>query len=175
MKSYNKSAIGAAVLLIVIALLSGLCYAQDEAIKYTNMQFDIFGVRFDAPDGWKSEVTADFVRLTPPDKRNIQLLIMEDDFYPGNLEEYFVAYNRKLKEEKVEATDKRALEVAGGGAIYVRANTDKKDVGHVIFMHEKKPYIIALKTEKANYRKYEPILLKMAETLKFYKPFVKGK
>ncbi|MCE1245925.1 MAG: hypothetical protein LWY06_04720 [Firmicutes bacterium] len=165
---------GIALAFIAVLLLSGAVFAADEAVKYTKMQYDIFGVQFQAPEGWKTEVTADYIRLTSPDKRNIQLVIMEDDEYPGNLEEYFIAYNRRLKEEKVEATDKKVLEVAGNGAIYVRANTTKKDVGHVIFINNKRPYILALKTEKLNYKKYEPILLKLVETLKFYKPNVKG-
>ncbi len=174
MKLYNKIKSIAFIFMIVL-LLTGSAFAQEEDVKYTKMNFDIFGVQFMGPEGWKSEVNADFIKLTPPDKKNVQLIIMEDDQYGGNLEEYFIVYNRRLKEEKVEATDKKILDVAGNGAIYVRANTDKKDVGHVLFINNKKPYILALKTEKYNYKKYEPILLKLVETLKFYKANVKGK
>lgn len=161
---------------ILFSMVAGIVCAENEALKYVNYQCDLFSVKFQKPDGWKEEVTSDYVLFTNPKNKNVQLSLLEGEPFDGGLDSYYENYKKFIKDEtKAEPSNKKPLEVAGYGAIYVRVNTEKKDRGHIIFLKDKTPYILVLKTDKGQYGNYEPVLLKMAETLRFYKPSVMEK
>lgn len=156
---------------IVILLTCPAVSAAEDSIKYVQYECDLFNVKYQRPEGWTVQVESDYIRMTHPTDANIQLIFLEDKLFEEPLEQYVISYEEQIKQDnKFKISEKKAMEVAGYGAYYIRINTPQKDIGHIIFIRDKKPIILVLKTAKGEYAKYEPILMKMVETIRFVKP-----
>ncbi len=156
---------------MVILLICPAVNASDDSIKYVHYDCDLFNVKYQRPEGWNVEVESDFIKMTHPTDTNLQLIFLEDKIYEEPLDQYITSYEEEIKKDnKYKISEKKAMEVAGYGAYYIKINTPDKDIGHIIFIRDKKPIILVLKTSKGEYAKYEPILMKMVETIRFVKP-----
>ena len=167
-----KKIITAVIFAVTVILLTcPAVNASEDSIKYVPYGCDLFSIKYQRPEGWKVEVEADYIKMTHPTDNNLQLIFLEDKTYEEPLERYITSYEEQIQQDKkFKISEKKAMEVAGYGAYYIRINTPKKDIGHIILIRNKKPIILVLKTSKGEYSKYEPILMKMVETLKFVKP-----
>ena len=161
------------VFLMTLMLSTGYA-AENEKFKFVPYECDLFAVKYQKPEGWNVEMGAEYIKMTPPDNKEIQLNYLEDKYFKGNLDEYFKQYKQQIqsqdKHKSIKLGEKKLMEVAGQGAYYVKIKTSRKDIGHIVFIRNGKPTILILKTPKGKYSQYEPILMKMVETISFYKP-----
>lgn len=158
---------------VLIFITAGFCLASGE-IKYAAESIDLFGIRLDRPADWKMEVRADYVSFESPESSDTQLVLLDVGKTDSSLDQFLNDYkdpskNKSLEEFKLKLESSKAMEVDGLGAYYLRFTSDKKEFGHILFVKNNHQYILALKAQKARYSVNEPILLKAAESLKFYK------
>lgn len=167
-----KKVVITVLLIAIVGLLTcSAVNAKEESIKYVPYECDLFAVKYQIPDGWNVKVESDHIIMTHPTDTNLQLVFLEDKLFEEPLEQYITSYEEEIKQDnKFKISEKKAMEVAGYGAYYIKINTPQKDIGHVILIRDKKPIILVLKTKKGEYAKHEPVLKKMIETIKFVKP-----
>lgn len=175
MKSIFK--ITAVILLMAVVTVMPL-WAQEKDKKFENFECDLFEVKFQKPVGWQLEVKSEYIKLSNPNDENVQLVFLEFSAIKGTLDEFLKYYQENfLQENQVKVLQSKSMEIAGLKANYFQIETAQKDIGQVIFLRNMKdynqPYVLALKTPKGQFKKYEPVLLKAIETMKFYKAYIK--
>jgi len=164
---------GVILIIVFLTYWAGPALAAGDEIKYIPYECDLFSVKFQRPEGWDVKVDAEHIGMTNPTNKNLQLIFLEDKHFEGTLDQYFEAYKKRINKESYKLFDKKPMEIAGYGAYYIKIKTKKKDLGHIIFIRNNLPIILVLKTKKGHYRNSEKILMKMAETMKFYSPRAK--
>lgn len=158
---------------ILIAAVSFSAVLAGPAVKYEETKIDLFGAKFMRPVGWEEEVTFTYIQFTSPEDKNLQLVLFEGGYYEGSLDQFMQDYKTHLVDKKkMDILSIKPHEVDGRGAYYVKLynKADEKDLGHVIFIKDKKPYILALKTRKGQYETYKMILEEAVKTFGFYSP-----
>lgn len=171
----TKKVLQFSLLMMLLFCLILPAFSSPVDIKFVSYDCDLFAVRFQKPETWEIKLTANYIQLTDPDNEDRQLVFWESEPYQGSLEDFFSSHINGLKEEEnIEVQNKKELRVAGSNAYYVRIITAKKDVGHIVFLrrmnHFQIPYIIVFKSPKGEYEKYEQVLDKAIETMRFYNP-----
>lgn len=157
---------------ILVTCLNSVSKA-DTKFEFAPYECDLFSVKFDAPRGWKIKVTSQFIKFINPNDNKVQLLFFEDDCYKGTLDDYFTSYKELLKKDNLKLYEEKKIRVAGHDAIYIKVKKKGKDLGQVFFIKKEIPRVIVLGAPKGKFIEYEPILMKVIKTLRFYKPYVK--
>jgi predicted Zn-dependent protease len=156
-------------LTLMIFILSTAFVFASQGIKYVESKFDVYGIRFRRPADWKCEVRAEVCIITNPADKNVELVYLEDNVeYNGSLEDYLNLYKTEWVDQKtMKVLSERPIEIAGLGAYYVRVDTGEKQVGHVLFLRNKKVFALGLKTGRNSYDRYEPVLMEVVKSFRF--------
>jgi hypothetical protein len=159
-------------LLLVIICTTLISYAAaSQEIKFNESKFDIYGVRFRRPADWETEVTAEVCVITNPADRNVQIVYLEtNEEFKGNLDDYLREYKKNwFDANTMKILSEKPHEITGLGAYYLKIDTGKKRLGHILFIRDKKVYALGLKTGRNNYDRYEHILMEAAKSFRFIK------
>lgn len=156
---------------VILALVFFTAAAFASPVDYEEASLDIFGLKLMRPVGWELKVTSNDAAFVYPENDNVQLVVLEAGNYMKTLDDYYNEYNEKLLDKsKYKVLSTTNTEIDGQGAYYIKLRSSDKDLGHILFVRNRKNYALALKTPRGQYKTYEPILEKARQTLKFYKP-----
>lgn len=160
-----------ALSLFILLLTGSACFGE---IEYSSYSCDLFSVRFDRPKNWTLEVAPTFIQFTNPDMKDVKLVFFEDDTFDGNLDDYYNQIYREnlMKEPGVKIKSEKSLEIDGMGCYYVAVSKADKSAIHVIFLKNGHPCFLILKAPADKAGRFEPVLRRAMDSLRFYKPRV---
>jgi hypothetical protein len=164
----KKSRLVSLLLLLIFVMTIAFVSAKQE-IKFTESSFDIYGIRFRKPADWETEVRAEVCVITNPADQNVQLIYLEtNEEFAGILDDYLREYKKTwIEPENMKILSERPFEIAGMGAYYLKIDSGKKHLGHILFLRNRKVYALGLKTGRNNYDRYEPVLMEAARSFRF--------